>query len=104
MQSIVVDVLLKAGAVVGCILAYIMGRSSYCDGSLDDWYGITTKVISRSSMWSSDKTATLQVLLGNAPDGYYQSIIAIVNSDMWSSDKLEAIEKESAKFADTFII
>lgn len=104
MQSIVVDVLFKAGAVVGCILAYVMERSSYCNGPLDDWYGITTKAISRSSMWSSDKTAALKALLSNAPDGYYQSIIAIVNSDMWSSDKLTAIEKESAKFVDTFII
>lgn len=112
MQSRTKDILFKVGAAIVCILAYAMTsnlesnivRPSYCYGPQDDWYGLAAKTISRSSMWSSDKTEAIQALLSNGPTGYYQSIISVVNSSMWSSDKLAAIKRESAKFADTFAI
>ena len=112
MQSRTKDILFKVGAAIVCILAYAMtsnlennvARPSYCCGPQDDWHGLAAKTISRSSMWSSDKTEAIQALLSNGPTGYYQSIISIVNSSMWSSDKLSAIKRESAKFADTFTI
>lgn len=109
MKSRTKDVIFKVGTAIVCILAYAMSSrlesinarpSFYCEPS-GDWYGFTTKTISKSSMWSSDKTEALQALLSDGPDSYYQSIIAIVNSSMWSSDKLTAIKRESAKFADT---
>ncbi len=111
MQSRVKDIVFKVGTAVVCVLAYVMTSrlentsarpTFYCDPR-EDWYGLTAKTISRSSMWSSDKTEALQTLLSNGPDGYYQSIIAIVNSSMWSSDKLTAIKRESAKFADVIM-
>lgn len=108
MKSRVKDVLFKVGTAAVCVLAYAMtsrfesttSRSSFYWEPREDWYGLTAKTISRSTMWSSDKTEALQTLLGNGPEGYYQSVIAIVNSNMWSSDKLTAIKRESAKFAD----
>ncbi len=112
MQSRIKDILFKVGTAAVCVLAYVMSSrlenttarpSFYCDPR-EDWYGLTAKTISRSSMWSSDKTAALQALLSNGPEGYYRSVISIVNSSMWSSDKLTAIKRESAKFAGTFRI
>lgn len=112
MQSKVKDILFHVGTAAVCVLACAMtsrlGSTTtrptfYCDPR-EDWYGLTAKTISRSSMWSSDKTEALQILLSNGPDGYYQSIIAIVNSSMWSSDKLRAIKRESAKFVNTIQI
>lgn len=107
MQSRVKDILFKVATVAVCVLAYGMSsrlenpvvRSSCYYEPHGGGYGLAAKTISRSSMWSSDKTAALQVLLSNGPDSYYQSIISIVNSTMWSSDKLAAIKRESAKFA-----
>lgn len=112
MQPRVKDILFKVATIGACVLAYGMSarlenasvRSSCCYEPYGGGYGLAAKTISRSSMWSSDKTAALQALLSNAPDGYYQSIIAIVNSSMWSSDKLAAIKKESAKFAAKVIV
>ena len=112
MQSRTKDILFKVSAAIVCILAYAMtsnlennvARPSYCCGPQVDWYGLAAKTISRSSMWSSDKTEAIQALLSNGPTGYYQSIISIVNSSMWSSDKRSAIKRESAKFADAFTI
>lgn len=108
MRSRTKDILFKVTTAIVCVLAYTMSsrlesrlpRQSYYYEHCEDWYGYAAKTISRSSMWSSDKTEALQALLSNGPDGYYQSIISIVNSSMWSSDKLAAIQKESAKFAD----
>lgn len=108
MQAKVRDVMFKVATTVVCLLAYGMSsrlervtvRPSYYYDPQEDLYGLAAKTISRSSMWSSDKAKALNVLLSDAPDGYYHSIISIVNSGMWSSDILASIKRESAKFAD----
>lgn len=112
MQSKIRDIMFKVGAAALYILAYAvtsnlenaMGQHSRFYGPQDDWYGLTAKTISKSSMWSSDKTEALEVLLGNGPESYYQSVISIVNSSMWSSDKLTAIKQESGKFVNVMQI
>lgn len=108
MQSKTKDILFKLATVAACGLAYCMRsrientswQSGFNYEPRENWYGLAVKAISKSSMWSSYKTEALQLLLGDAPESYYRSVITIVNSTMWSSDKLEALKKESAKFAD----
>ena len=88
MQAKVRDVMFKVATTVVCLLAYGMSsrlervtvRPSYYYDPQEDLYGLAVKTISRSGMWSSDKTKALNVLLSDAPDGYYHSIISIVKN------------------------
>jgi len=68
MQSRVKDILFKVGTAVVCVLAYAMSSrlesatarpTFYCDPQ-ENWYGLTAKTISRSSMWSSDKLTAIK--------------------------------------------
>lgn len=108
MRSKIKDILFKtATSVVSLLACGILARlgivnynvrSPYCYEPCEDGYGLAANSISKSDMWSHDKTAALQALSSDAPDWYYKSIIAIAGGDMWSHDKLNAIKEESAKF------
>lgn len=102
MKEKVKEIVLSVGAVAGILALYgigeILSPSPVYQGRTTNFYGVASKAISDSDMWSSDKAAALRLLLPNAPDAYYQSIISIAGSDMWSSNKLASIKKETEKF------
>lgn len=63
-------------------------------------YSGAMNAIMKSTMFSSDKTDITKLLLPNAPEDYYSSVISIANSTMFSSDKAYAIKNLNKTFAE----
>lgn len=63
-------------------------------------YSGAMNAIMNSTMYSSDKTNISKLLLSNASEDYYSSVISIANSTMFSSDKVYAIKNLNKTFAE----
>ena len=63
-------------------------------------YSGAMNAIMNSTMYSSDKTDITKLLLPNASEDYYSSVISIANSTMFSSDKVYAIKSLNKTFAE----
>ena len=63
-------------------------------------YSGAINAIMKSTMYSSDKTDISKLLLPNASEDYYSSVISIANSTMFSSDKVYAIKNLNKTFAE----
>ena len=62
-------------------------------------YSGAMNAIMNSNMYSADKTGITKLLLSNASEDYYSSVISIANSTMFSSDKVYAIKSLNETFA-----
>ena len=63
-------------------------------------YSGAMNAIMKSTMYSSDKTDISKLLLPNASEDYYSSVISIANSTMFSSDKVYALKNLNKTFAE----
>ena len=63
-------------------------------------YSGAMNAIMNSTMYSYDKTYITKLLLPNASEDYYSSVISIANSAMFSSDKVSAIKSLNKTFAE----
>ena len=63
-------------------------------------YSGAINAIMNSTMYSFDKTDITKLLLPNASEDYYSSVISIANSTMFSSDKVYAIKSLNKTFAE----
>ena len=63
-------------------------------------YSGAMNAIMNSTMYSSDKTDITKLLLPNASEDYYSSVISIANSTLFSSHKVYAIKSLNTTFAE----